>query len=53
MNYGIYLDDQIVGLYSLFEIREAIRYLCIFPTDDETAANLARFALYDAMIRNF
>ena len=51
VNYGIYLDDKIVGLYSLFELREAIRYLCIFPTDDETAAKLARFALYDAMIQ--
>jgi len=51
VNYGIYLDGKIVGLYSLLEPREAIRYLCIFPTDDKTAANLARFALYDAMIQ--
>ena len=51
VNYGIYMDDKLVGIYSLWEPTEEMTNIFIFPTDDDTAANLARFALYDAMIQ--
>ena len=51
-NIGIYINKELVGFYSMNGLAKEIGYLCIFPTDDETAANIARYAICDSIIQN-